>query len=241
MASTNQTKQPFGLAGRSMPKFQNMINLPTLALLLALVFTSCERTTMVSGRITNARTSNPIKGMMVTLNAYNCNDPQDSAIPKKVGESTTFTDSLGEYTLEYKGAGIDGVRIQLKGDSYCISYFETNPSDKPMVNKSQEVNFRVLQIDGRLNVILQNLTGQVDSLFFRVDCDGVGSKGIYCCNYNFANYIPLGQADTISFPVSADRFVPVYWGTSKFDGWDAPRVDSVFCAFGEATPIVISF
>lgn len=173
--------------------------------------------------------------------AYNGNDPQDSANQKKVGESSTVTDSAGEYSLEYTGVGIDGVDIYLNGGNYCWAYFETNPSDKPMVNKSTEVNFQVLQIDGRLNVVLQNLTGQADSLFFRVDCDGVGAKGIYCCNYSFANYIPVGETDTIDFPVSADRFVPVYWGTSKFDGWDAPAVDSVFCPKDAITHIVISF
>jgi hypothetical protein len=241
MASTNQTKQPFGLAGRSMPKFQNMINLPTLALLLALVFTSCERTTMVSGRITNARTAQPLAGIKVTMFASNGHEPRDSPNPKIVGEVSTLTDSTGGYALEYSGRGIDGVSLQLGQGIYCAEYFDVDKSQYPAANECKEVNMQVSEIDGRLNVILKNLTGLTDSLFLRVDCDGIGPKGIFCCEHHGLNTVPVGEADTIVFPVSADRFVPVYWGTSKFDGWDAPRVDSVFCAFGEATPIVISF
>lgn len=215
--------------------------LPTLILLLAFVFGSCERTTMVSGRITNARTSQPLAGLKVTMFASNGHEPRDSPNPKIVGEVSTLTDSAGGYALEYTDVGIDGVSLRLGQGYFCAEYFDVEKSQIPAANECQEVNMTVSDIDGRLRVVLQNLTGMTEELFMRVDCDGIGPKGIFCCEHDFKNVLALGETDTIDFPVSADRFVPVYWGTSKFNDWNSPTVDSVFCPIGTSTHLVISF
>ncbi len=218
------------------------MRLHTLQLLLfSLILVSCARTTVVSGRITNIRTGNPVVGMPVTLNVYNGNEPRDSSNPKKVGDTSTKTGSNGEYALEYTDVGIDAVGLFLDNGEICYSYFGAVRSDKVKTNGSSEVNIQIDSIDGKLQLILQNLSGQSDKLYLRVDCDATGEKGYACCSINFNNTIPAGQSDTVTFRISAGRFVPVYWGETIFTGWNAPRVDSVFCPRNQTTPMVISF
>ena len=214
---------------------------PLQLLLITLMLGSCTRTTVVSGRITNIRTGNPVVGMPVTLNVYNGNEPRDSSDPKKVGDTSINTDANGEYALEYSGVGIDGASLWLDGGGFCTSFFDADFSDKVKTNGSSEVNIQIDSIDGNLQLILQNLSGQSDKLYLRVDCDATGEKGYACCSFNFNNTIPAGQSDTVTFRISAGRFVPVYWGETIFTGWNAPRVDSVFCQRNQTTPMVISF
>lgn len=212
-----------------------------LPLIAFCLLCSCSRTTFVSGRVTNIRTGNPVVGMPVSLSIYNGHDPQDSSNPKKVGTSSTLTGPDGEYTLELSGKGIDEAGLQLDEGRLCFSYFEAYRSDNVVENEAREVNIQIDSIDGRLQLVLENETGQFPKLYVRVDCDATGDKGIYCCNTNVENSLSAGQTTSHEFPVSANRYVWVYWGTDPFTGWNAPAIDSVYCPRGQTTPFVIKF
>ena len=211
------------------------------AFLTLCLLCSCSRTTMVSGRITNIRTGNPVAGMPVTLYVSNGNEPRDSSNPKIVGESSTTTNSNGEYALEYSGIGIDGAWLEINESLYCYAHFEEFRSGGVVTNKSSEVDIQIDSADGRIRLLLQNQSGLSEKIFVRVDCDATGPKGHTCCNRDVENNIQPGQSETLSFSVSADRFVPVYWGTSQFSGWNAPHVDSVYCPRGQTTWLLLSF
>lgn len=217
---------------------QNILRLASLTILL---LCSCTRTTMVSGRITNIRTGNPVAGMPVTLHVYNGHEPRDSSNPKKVGQSSTHTNSNGEYALECSGVGIDDASLELDNGNFCYAYFMAFLSDQVKPNASREVNIEIDSVDGRLHLILQNQTGQFEQLFVKVDCDATGDKGNYCCSNKFKYALVAGASDTLQFLVSAGRYVPFYWGTSEFTAWNSPNVDSVFCPRGVTTTFTLSF
>ena len=218
-----------------------MKHLSTFLALITLM--GCSRNTQVSGVVTNAFTGRPIPGLAVTLWAYNGHDPHDSVNPKKVGETITQTDSEGEYAVEYSGRGIDLVRLEVgnSAQGFCYNYFDIKYSEFPEANHCAESNIVVDQITGHINLQLDHQSAGSDSLFVRVDCDFLNKKGTVCCDYIFENKISVGEPKSMNLPVTAGRFVYIYWGQSRFDNWDAPSIDSVYCEPTMITPFHISF
>ena len=218
-----------------------MMKYMTLFSLLLLLSSACNRSTMVSGRITNLTTGNPVVGMKVELSIYNGNEPKDSANPKKVGAAVSTTGPNGEYALEISGSGIDGASLSLRDGVLCSAFFDAKYSDQVAANAAREVNIQVDSIDGTLQLVLDNQSGLSDRVYVRVDCDQIAPKGYACCNHDFENLLSAGQSNTLNFGVSAGRYVSVYWGESTFPNWDAPHIDSVFCPRGQVTQWKLSF
>jgi len=212
----------------------------TTLITTAILLTGCYRTTEVSGIITNAVTGQPVQGLIVTLTAYNGHEPQDSANPKEVGQSTAATNEKGEYSVEYGGVGIDEVGLSL-GSGYCITHFETDFSDRPVANRSREVNIVLDEITGDLDVELEHQIAASDSVFFKVDCDVLGVQGTACCNRSFENVLAIGEHKTVNIPVSAGRLVYIYWDLKKFSNWNASRIDSVYCTPGETAHFKLTY
>lgn len=211
----------------------------SFAFLCFFIFVGCSKTTQVTGVITNAYSGKPVADLKVTLNAYN-GVIHDSSIAKKVGESIVMTNEKGEFTVEYTGKGIDQIGLWL-GGGYSVSHFDVEYSASPESNECTETNIIYDAIDGRLNVGLAHLSSPSDSLYFRVDCDFLGDKGTACCNIYFANKLAAGETQTIGFPVTAGRYVYVYWGTTYFKSWNAPNIDSVYCETGKTTDFIIQY
>jgi hypothetical protein len=205
----------------------------------ALLCLSCSRTTMVSGRITNYYTGEPIAGQSVTLMVFN-GVVGDSPTPKLAEEQNTTTDENGNYSLELSDKGIDDARIVVDGN-LCTDYFYQEYSDKIEPNESKEINFRVDQITGKLKVVLTNQTGLFQDVFVKTDCDTHGDKGIFCFPGNSFLSVPTGRVDSVTVPVVAGRYVYVYWGNTDFADWNAPHIDSVYCNLGKTTTYQVAY
>ena len=195
---------------------------------------------MVTGRILNVVTNEPMSKFPVVLNGYKGNEPHDSSNPKLVDSISTVTNEKGEFALELSKTRLDDAGLFL-GTGYCYSHFGETYSNPIKANKSVETEIKIDPLNGRLDIFLQNQTAAFGTLFLEVDCDVLdGDKGSACCHQHFENLLDAGQIDTLHFRVTAGRFVKVYWGTTKFNNWNSPRVDSVFCEIGATTSMAIN-
>jgi hypothetical protein len=210
-------------------------------LLICFSLIACNRTTIVSGHITDLRNGQPLANLPVYLTAYKGYE-HDSANRKFDGRSSTTTDNSGKYSLEFTDSGIDYIGISIGLDVGCYYDFfnELVGSGSLRAGCSNEYNIKTIPIDGHLRIRLKNTTGQADTVYCGIDSDGQGYAKALCAK-RLTLPIAAGQTTSFNTGIAGDQYIKIYWGTTDFLKWDAPRVDSVYCPRNDTTLLDLGF
>lgn len=214
-------------------------------LFLFLLFYNCnsEKTTTAHGRVLNYISGKSVAGVRVVLTGYDGNRPRDSVHPNPCETVETTTDANGEYELEVGCRGMDKVSI---GAGYAHSPFSNGfygawPSQQIRLGKSNEIDFRVDSIDGKIKFALHNIKAVDDSIYVQLHCNGIGSIVLECGGQKKIN-VPAGEVKYFVSSVTANRYVKYYWDKAPFTKVDqAGHKDSIYCVKNDSTLCTISF
>ncbi len=191
------------------------------------ILSSCERTTTVTGTITDSATGLPLEGVKVNLVA--------NLFKKKgfelVDSSIFVTGADGKYTVEIEGKKISQIFIRM-GKPYYFSPEEIylKKGDCKVFDK------KLNPLDAYLAFTVINET-QADELFCFVGGNlyegnlqiGPGGKG---------SDIP----STFLLRVAGGDFVRIYWDSKLSNLIDkASHVDSIFCPRNDTTQFLLKF
>ncbi len=210
-------------------------------MLLAFLCSNCQKTTQARGVVYNYVTGKPIPGVTVGLIGYD-GTVNDSAVPELCELVETTTDENGVYNLEVGCFGMDDVSIRVgaQGQQFFGFYFSAKPSADLRLGKSNEIDFQLDSIDGRLKFQLSNLQGISDTLYLRVYCNAQGLPTYYGGRIT-PIAVPAGATQSRTWYITANRFVKYYWDTVPFSDFNAAHGDSIFCARGDTTVCNIAF
>ncbi len=214
------------------------------ALLLLLPLTGllfqCQKTTQAKGKVFNYVSGKPIKGITVEMIGYD-GLVGDGGPPERCELVETQTDANGAYSLEIGCSGMDNVEIHVGSyyQQFQSLYFFSTRSSKLRLGKSNEIDFEIDSIDGRLKFEIYNSKSVGDSVYVKLHCNAIGEPFYYCAKGK-AQYVEAGSTQTQSWPITANRYVRYYWDTVPFSDFNASHVDSIFCNRNDSTICTIT-
>ena len=219
--------------------------LPFTLLFSVLLFVHCQKTTTAKGKVINCISGKPVASITVSITGYDGNNPHDSTIPDPCETVETLTDVNGEYELEVGCSGMDKVSMNVGksngADHFYDHFFSYKSSSKPRLGKSNQIDFQIDSIDGKINFQFQNLKATNDTLYVLVQCNALyEGPFLYCGGHNKIG-VEGGSTSSKLWYVTANRYVKYYWDTLPFTDLHATHVDSVYCARNDSVSCVISF
>lgn len=219
------------------------LKLSFVFLISLLLNCNVDKTTTAHGRVYNYISGNPVAGVRVVLTGYDGNYPHDSVNPDPCETVETTTNLNGEYELEVGCKGMDKVSI---GAGYAYApysngFYDAKRSGNLRLGKSNEIDFQIDSIDGKINFQFQNLKATDDTLYVLVQCNALyEGPFLYCGGHNKIG-VEAGAISSKLWYVTANRYVKYYWDTLPFTGLLATHIDSIYCARNDSVSCVISF
>jgi hypothetical protein len=192
-----------------------------LLLLAGLLACNKECTTVVTGRITNYRTGEPIVGHPVVFTATEkC--PRFGYCPPDGRTQVAYdaTDGDGRYTVALTG-NFEGGSMNINSTFSCSFPRIYRDGELRMGHSDNMINYQFEVTDAILYVVLHNSSGIPPII-----------EGPHCFDKKFYLKTTLGAIDTVKFPVIGDQEVGFHWSLSPLKSTNVGEQVKQFCPIG---------
>ncbi len=208
---------------------------PILFLLVSTA--SCKKPTIVTGTVTDRKTGTPIEGAEIEFQfKQKKNDSADIYVFE-----TVVTDIMGRFT--YENDAEIGMFAALKS-GYVQKGYGTLVA---AINQCEanDVSISLIPLDGRLNLIIENSTGQFDSIYVKIYSPSVYSEAtITKGSVNLHRDTPAiesGEVQTFNVWIASEEYAHIYWGFSPITNLTlAPFHDSIYITKNDTTHYLLS-
>lgn len=212
-----------------------------LQLLLAAFFTllyACgkEETspTVIKGKVTDKKTGEPIEEAFI-----GCNSETGGLGNEIQVDRSTVSNALGNYEIVIPAEYTFSL-IEVYESGYLP---KVDPADgiSIKVGDINTVDVELIPNDAFLKLIVNNNTGQHDSIYISIYNKTVFSEGLGLEGPVYPVVLLFGNTFNEIFAFPSEENADIYWSFDKFIFPNAPFNDSIFLPSGDTTEFVISF
>lgn len=207
----------------------------SLSILLLSLSACGKKDTIINGRITDAKTGMPIKGVSINYGVWDGG--------QATGSDQQFTDIDGKFTIEI-GYSENFSGLMLTKAGYVPKQGFGMTYKNGVVNN---LDIKMHPKDGTLMLIVENVSGQQDSVFVGIysplqNVEYQISEGII----NYAEFFLQGMPQqSLVFNLSSEETIDIFWNFSPMISnssiKQAPFHDSVYVSRNDTTIFSITF
>ena len=220
-----------------MPRITRLVFLLYFVIFLFL-FLQCKKednsTNIFTGQVTNKKTGAPVANANVLAYTSSSSPPN-----QLIKDYSTKTNAQGYYTMAIPGE-----------DQFTFSeVFKTGYLPKIYPAKysylvrgdSHIVDVQLIPLDGHLRLVINNATGQHDSLYVAIYNKTVFDEGLGLDGPGWPVVLSKGNASSKVFDFPADESVSVYWDVKKFTIPGSMFYNSILLSSIDTTDFIIDY